>query len=80
MSYKQYHFVVMYDEHSDTFELDYETQEAKFNNLSVYDSDTGEWEPLEPEHWEDNDTAYNRAGDALASALRRLQALPIKED
>jgi hypothetical protein len=80
MSYKQYHFVVMYDEASDTFELDYDTQEAKFNNLSIFDSDTGEWEEVTSEHWEDDNTIYNRAGDALATALENLYALPIKED
>jgi hypothetical protein len=76
MSANQYHFVVVYDEKSDTFNLDYDTQEEKFENLSIYNTELDSWQPLESRHFEDDNTPYNRAGDSLALALENLKALP----
>lgn len=75
---RQYHFVVMYNAETGEFEMDYDTQDAKFQNAPIYNPDTDEWEELEEEHFMDDNTTYNRSGDALALALRDLRALPEK--
>lgn len=72
---KQYHFVVMYNAETGEFEMDYDSLDAKFHEGSAWNEDTGEWERPD---WEDDNSTYNRAGDALAMALRDLRALPEK--
>jgi len=47
MGIMQYHFVVMYDEELDRFEIDIDTTMAKFNNFVAFDSDRQEWEDLD---------------------------------
>jgi hypothetical protein len=64
----------MYDEGTQEFSMDYDTQEAKFDNCPIYDNDRDEWVELESSIWEDDNSAYNRSGDALAEALRTLTA------
>lgn len=39
----QYHFVVMYDEATDTFAFDSGTTESMFDDRLAFDSDTNEW-------------------------------------
>jgi len=39
----QYHYVVMYDEDTDKFEIDVDTTMAKFDNFVAFDTDTQEW-------------------------------------
>jgi hypothetical protein len=75
----QYHFVVHYDEILDEFYMDYDTQEAKFDGSPIYNTETEEWEQLTEEHFDDDNTAYNRAGDALADAIRNLKPFPEKQ-
>ena len=75
---KQYHFVVVYDTETDEFEADYDTQEAKFDDRPIYDTESGEWEDYGEELDDDNST-YNRAADALYFALRSLKPLPVQE-
>ena len=43
----QYHYVVCYDEETDTFEIDIDTTMAKFDNFVAFDSDRQEWEDLD---------------------------------
>lgn len=73
----QYHYVVMYDDETGKFEMDYHTQEAKFNNAPLFDTNTDKWLQLEAHHWETDDTIYNRAADTLYLAIDNLT---IKED
>ena len=70
---KQYHFVVYYDSESKTWEMDYQTQDAKFDGAPIFDSETGEWEFLADDVWEDDESVYNRAGDLLARAVNKLE-------
>jgi hypothetical protein len=76
---KQYHFVVFYDSETEEFTLDYDTQDERFNGEPVWNEETGEWESL-GEVWEDDNSDYNRAGDALYRALRTLEPLPAEKD
>jgi hypothetical protein len=76
---RQYHFVVLYDDDLDEFYLDYDTQEAKFDGSPIYNIETEEWERLTEEHFDDDNTAYNRAGDALSLAIKDLKPLEVKE-
>ena len=43
----QYHFVVMYDENTDTFEIDVDTANAVFFEGPAFDSDTQSWYGLD---------------------------------
>jgi hypothetical protein len=76
---RQYHFVVHYDDVLDEYWMDYDTQEAKFDNSPIYNTETEEWERLTEEHFDDDKTTYNRSGDALANAIRNLKPLEVKE-
>jgi hypothetical protein len=76
----QLHFVVMYDEDKDEFFMDYESQEVKFKNAPIFNTETDEWEQLTEEHFDSDSTIYNRAGDALAHAVMHMKAFPLKED
>lgn len=71
---KQYHFVVVY--HSDTseFEVDYDTQDIKFDGQPIWNNDTEAWESLE-ESMRDDDSEYSRVADALYFAIRNLKPL-----
>ena len=73
---RHYHFVVHYDDLLDEFYMDYETQEAKFQGSPIYNADTDEWERLTEEHFDNDNTVYNRSGDALAIAIQNLKPLP----
>ena len=72
---KQHHFVVVFDEETGEFEVDFDTQEAKFDGKPIYDLDTEEWEGI-TEQIEDENSIYNRSADALFLALR---GLPLRE-
>jgi hypothetical protein len=72
---KQYHFVVVYDEETGEFSLDYDTQDVKFDNRPVYDTDADEWENCAG-HTDDDNSTYNRAADAIFFAVRDL---PLRE-
>jgi hypothetical protein len=76
---RQYHFVVHYDDILDEYWLDYDTQEAKFDNSPIYNTDTDQWERLTEEHFDDDNTVYNRSADALARAIQTLKPLEVKE-
>jgi hypothetical protein len=69
---KQYHFVVVYDTETNEFEVDYDTQEAKFDNEPIWNNQTEEWEGFGEELDDDNST-YNRVADALYFAVRDLK-------
>jgi hypothetical protein len=70
---KQYHFVVKFDAETETFEMDYDTQEAVFEDGVIYNPETRAWE-----HASDNDidwegSYYNRAADGIAFAITNLK-------
>ena len=73
---RQYHFVVHYDDILDEYWMDYDTQEAKFDNCPIYNTETDEWERLTEDHFDDDNTIYNRSSDALADAIRNLKPMP----
>jgi hypothetical protein len=66
---KQIHFVVLYDEETDTFEMDYETLGAKFNDETVWDVETEVWCHPDPEELPNE---VNLSGDILAKAIKNL--------
>ena len=70
---KQYHFVVCYDSHNKTWNMDYDSQDAKFQGAPIYNREIGEWELLTSDIWDDDDSVYNRAGDLLARAVNKLE-------
>lgn len=41
---RQYHFVVMFDEETNRWTLDYDTEESAFPNGTIYNQATREWE------------------------------------
>ena len=75
---KQYHFVVMYDAATNSFSLDYDTQEAKFGKEVVYDTESESWELIYSGDYYEDESDYNIAGDALAEALYHLK--PSKDN
>lgn len=68
---KQFHFVVMYDEETGKFEMDYDTQDVKFDNCPIYDVDADEWENCLG-HLDDDNSTYNRAADTIYLAIKDL--------
>lgn len=74
---KQYHFVVFYNETTGHFELDFDTQEAKFDGKPIFDESKNEWLGISGETYDEN-SVYNRAADALFFATRELTLRPIE--
>lgn len=66
---KQIHFVVLYDEETDTFEMDYETLGIKFHDQTVWDTETELWDTPTPEELSNE---VNLSGDILAKAIKNL--------
>jgi hypothetical protein len=65
---KQYHWVVVYDEHWGAFMVD---AESEFDRDKImYDKETGRWEWLDPESEEEAE--YYRLEEILAYNLTRL--------
>jgi hypothetical protein len=72
---KQHHFVVYYDENTNQWNVDYDTQDIKFDNKPIYDPAEDEWLNVAGEIDDDN-SIYNRAADALYEAITNL---PLRE-
>jgi hypothetical protein len=70
---REYHFVVRYDADADEFDMDYDTLMAKFHDSPIYNPETGEWERLKENHWEDENSNYNNAGDAIWDAVKSMK-------
>lgn len=68
---RQHHFVVYYDEATNEWTVDYDTQDIKFDNKPIYDLDTDEWVSVADEI-EDDNSIYNRSADALYEAVKTL--------
>lgn len=73
----QYHYVIMYDDETDEFQMDYDTQDVKFNGAPLFDTKTDTWVELEENHWADDSTTYNKAADLLYNTLQHLS---LEED
>jgi hypothetical protein len=41
---KQYQFVIMFDEETNRWSVDYESEESAFPNGTIYDTETKTWE------------------------------------
>lgn len=63
---KQYHFVVMFDEDTESFTIDWDTADAKFRELLVFNKDTDDWETAGAN---DEDTSNYDKLDELDSLL-----------
>lgn len=70
---RQIHFVVRYDSDTDEFDIDYETQDARFHDGYIYDTDSNEWSRVSIEELDDDDSQYCKAADALHDALRMIE-------
>ena len=79
---KRIHFVVAYDVETDTYELDYQIQEERFDDSGycapILNNETGNWERLVDNGWEYDFSAYCRSADSLAMALYSLRAVPLE--
>ena len=73
---KQFYFTVFYDTETDSFEIDYDTQEAFFHGNPVFDTELQDWVALEDSDWEEDNTDYNRSADALYLAIKDLRTIP----
>jgi hypothetical protein len=62
----------MYDDKTDEFQIDYDTQDAKFDGAPLFDTASNEWITLEENHWADDSTPYNKAADLLHTTLQHL--------
>jgi hypothetical protein len=62
----QYHYVVCYDEDTDTFEIDIDTTMAKFDDFVAFDVANQEWVDLD----ELMEADYSDYEDMLAEKLR----------
>lgn len=65
----EYHYVVKYDTETGDITLDYDTQGSAFTDGPVYDPVKKEWRQLYDHEWEEDNTAYNDAGDNLAHLI-----------
>ena len=74
---KQHHFVVCYDEDTEEFTLDFDTQESKFDGKPIYDEKTNEWLDISGEIDDDN-SIYNRSADAVFFAIRDLKLREVE--
>ena len=74
---KQYHFVVRYDAEANEFDVDYDTQDAKFWPGPIYDVKRDLWVRLDDELYDD-DSPYNRAADALYLAMLNLKPREVR--
>lgn len=79
MSARLYHFVVVYDEANDIFDLDYDTQEARFNDGPIYNSETDKWERLTDADLAFENSSYLRAADALYRVVTDLELREVSE-
>ncbi len=68
---KQYHFVVVYDEESNSFSMDYDTQEVKFQNAPIYNKGTDEWEELTSDNFQNAEGIYSRAAVAIGDVVNK---------
>lgn len=63
---KQHHFVVMYDEESKEFSIDWDTTATQFTDGNVWNKDTNEWETASIA--DEDDTNYEKQ-EVLDSVL-----------
>lgn len=70
---KQIHFVVMYDTETGEFEMDYETQDDRFRQGYIFDTDKQEWSRVSDDDLHNDDSDYCKSADALAYALRGIR-------
>lgn len=70
---RQIHFVVLYDSESNEFEMDYETQDARFDDGYIYNTHTNEWSKVSEDELGDDNSEYCRAADTLYDAIRDLK-------
>ena len=55
------------------FEVDYDTQDARFHEGYIYDTDSNEWSRVSIGELDDDDSEYCKAADALHDALRMIE-------
>ena len=61
---RQYHFVIMFDEETKQWDFDIDNEEVAFNNGTIYNIETGEWE-----FGYEGDGVYNDTDRKLAELL-----------
>jgi hypothetical protein len=71
---KQHHFVVMFDEATGQFDMDYQTQDAVFNGKPIFDTENEDWQPV-GDDLDDNESFYCVAADLIAEAIAQLPVL-----
>lgn len=68
----QYHFVVVWNEASGTWEVDAETLDAKFDTEVIWDKDSNNWVSYEDDEELRND--FTNKEDALATILQQFNS------
>jgi hypothetical protein len=65
----QYHYVVVYDSRTESWEVDSDTAYAVFNNGYFFDEETQEWEVLD-EDLQAHQEIYSDMSDKLFNILK----------
>ena len=68
----QYHFVVVWNEASGTWEVDAETLDAKFDTEVIWDKDSNNWVSYEDD--EELREDFTNKEDALATILQQFNS------
>ena len=68
---KNHHFIVSYDTDTGEWDIDIDAETSRFNNETVYDNDTDQWETAYLGDGEYNDNDDDIAGK-LYMALKQL--------
>jgi len=75
---KHHYFVVCFDEETNSFDVDYQTQDRVFTGHPIFDVSRNTWETV-GRHLDSDDSIYNRAADALFEAVTDLDLREKKE-
>ena len=76
---KQFHYVVMFDEDTNEFSIEWDTTDVMLEQVegTVFDKDTTEWTTCTDEGVEQN---YRDQSDVLADVLKSYNLLRNEED
>jgi hypothetical protein len=72
------HFVVKYDTETETFAVDYETQDAMFHEGAIYDNGLSCWRRPADDELDNDDSEYCRSADRLFVAVERLNGSRVR--
>ena len=76
---KQYHYVVMFDEDTKEWSIEWDTTDIMLEQVegTIFDKDTTEWTTCQED--ENTENAYRETSDVLADILKDYNALRNEE-